>query len=140
VPHRRAKRSEADRSRSEGIGGHFVLVDSDALSLSNMSHLRAGVHHIGVNKTVLTARQLYEIDPYAQVTLFPEGLCDDNIAAFLFRGRRLDLLIEECDDMYMKLRLRELAASQSVPNSFLLSNVDAGRKGTYGQSVRISSE
>jgi hypothetical protein len=47
----------------EGIGGAFKLADFDDVSLSNLNRLRAGVHHLGVNKAVICARQMFEIDP-----------------------------------------------------------------------------
>jgi tRNA A37 threonylcarbamoyladenosine dehydratase len=108
----------------EEVGGELVLADFDRLSLSNMNRLRAGVHDIGTEKTVLTARQIFELNPYASVTTFPEGLNDGNIAHFLDSPRPLDLLIEECDDLFMKVRVRELARSRGIP--VLMETSDRG--------------
>jgi hypothetical protein len=58
----------------EGIGGAFTLADFDLLSLSNMNRLRSGAPDIGVNKTVLAAREMLEIDPYLDITRFPRGV------------------------------------------------------------------
>jgi molybdopterin/thiamine biosynthesis adenylyltransferase len=99
----------------EEIGGELVLADFDRLSLSNMNRLRAGVQDIGARKTVLTARQICELNPYATVTLFHEGLNENNLPAFLEQPRPLDVLIEECDDLFMKLKLRELARERRIP-------------------------
>ena len=86
----------------EGIGGVFRLADFDTLSLSNMNRLRAGVHEIGVNKAVLVAREIYEINPYAVVEVFLRGVRDDSIDAFFSKSAPLNLLFEECDDLKMK--------------------------------------
>ncbi|WP_314250767.1 ThiF family adenylyltransferase [Streptomyces kutzneri] len=54
----------------EGIGGSFKLADFDCLSVSNLNRLRAGVHHLGLNKCVLAARQMLEIDPWLDIELY----------------------------------------------------------------------
>jgi len=65
------------------VGGTFHLADFDELSLSNLNRLRAGVHEVGLNKTVIAARQMYEIDPYLEIARFPDGLHEDNLDSFL---------------------------------------------------------
>src|SRR5262249_731915 len=67
----------------EGGCGHLKLADFDRLDLSNMNRIRAGVHDVGLTKTVLAARQIYEFDPYASLELFDAGLTDENIDPFL---------------------------------------------------------
>jgi nitroreductase len=96
----------------EGIGGRFRLADFDRLSLSNLNRLRGGVHEIGVRKTTLAARELAEIDPYLEVELFEEGVHDGNVDAFL---DGLDVLVEECDDLYLKVAIRERARARKIP-------------------------
>ncbi len=100
----------------EGIGGILRLADFDRLSLSNLNRLRGGVHELGVEKTVLAARELYEIDPYLDVEIFREGVGAGNLDAFLLGdGRPLDLLVEECDDLYVKIAVRERARAHRIP-------------------------
>lgn len=108
----------------EEIGGEFRLADFDVLSLSNMNRLRAGVHSIGVNKAILTAREIVEINPYARIRVFTSGLDESNIGDFLEGGGRLDLLIEECDDLFMKVFLRERARERRIPT--LMETSDRG--------------
>lgn len=105
----------------EGLGGTLRLADFDTLSLSNLNRLRAGVHELGVNKAVLTARAIWEFDPYVHIELFEAGITDDNIGCFL---DGLDLLFEECDDLKMKVRLREEARRRRVP--VLMETSDRG--------------
>lgn len=100
----------------EGIGTSFRLADFDHLSLSNLNRLRAGVHELGVAKTVLAAREMLEIDPYLDIELFHDGVTDDNVDRFLDGpGGRLDLLIEECDDLYVKVAVRIRARELGIP-------------------------
>ncbi|MFI7006455.1 ThiF family adenylyltransferase [Streptomyces sp. NPDC050145] len=100
----------------EGVAGSFRLADFDTLGLSNLNRLRAGVHHLGLPKTVLCARQMYEIDPYLDIELWHEGLTEDTIDAFFGTADRpLDLVIEECDTPWVKTATREHARRRGVP-------------------------
>lgn len=97
----------------EGVGGAFRLADFDTLSLSNLNRLRAGVHDLGLNKAVLTARQLAEIDPYLDVEVWTGGLTEENLAAYF--DEPLDLLVEECDTPWVKVAARERARALGIP-------------------------
>lgn len=108
----------------EGIGGEFVLADFDTLSLSNLNRLRAGVHDLGLNKAVLTARQLYELNPYLRIRLYADGVQESNLDAFMTDGGVLDMVIEECDDMFMKWRIRDAARGHRIP--VLMETSDRG--------------
>jgi hypothetical protein len=109
----------------EQVGGELFLADFDRLSLSNMNRLRAGVHEIGLSKAILTARAISELDPYVRVRPFVDGITDANMDAFLRPGGRpLDLLVEECDDLYVKVRVRECARALRIP--VLMETSDRG--------------
>ncbi|WP_327140569.1 ThiF family adenylyltransferase [Nocardia sp. NBC_01327] len=100
----------------EGVGGAFRLADFDELSLSNMNRLRAGVHHLQVGKTVICARQLFEIDPYLDIEIMPAGLTDATMSDFFEgAGAPIDLLVEECDTPYVKIAAREHARALGIP-------------------------
>lgn len=99
----------------EGVGGHFRLADFDVLGLSNMNRLRAGAHNIGVAKVILAAREIFELDPYVDVEIFPNGLEEGGLEAFFHGPPRMDLLVEECDDLMMKIRAREYARANRIP-------------------------
>jgi molybdopterin/thiamine biosynthesis adenylyltransferase/nitroreductase len=105
----------------EGAYGRLTLADFDRLDLSNMNRLRAGVCDIDLPKTILTARQIYEINPFAQLRLMPEGLTPDNLDQFL---RGLDIVIDECDDIRIKIMLRERARERRLP--VLMETSDRG--------------
>ncbi|MFD7258284.1 Rv1355c family protein [Streptomyces sp. NPDC059874] len=98
----------------EGVGSRFRIADFDRLSLSNLNRLRASVTDIGLPKVVIAARQMYEIDPYLDITIWPEGLTEDNVDAFLTGDGRADLFIEECDDLYIKVFARERARAHGI--------------------------
>ena len=99
----------------EGVGGRFRLADYDELELSNMNRLTAGVHELGLPKTTIAARGMLEIDPYLDIEIFDRGLDDGNLETFLAGEGPLDLLVDECDDLYLKVKLRERARDLGMP-------------------------
>ncbi|MEU6488514.1 ThiF family adenylyltransferase [Streptomyces sp. NPDC046887] len=106
----------------EGVGGSFRLADFDRVGLANLNRLRAGVHDLGVEKTVLCARQMYEIDPYLDIEIHRAGVTEETIGDFFdgpgapgAPGVGLDLLVEECDTLWVKAAAREHARARRVP-------------------------
>lgn len=106
----------------EGISERMRIADLDTLSLSNLNRFRAGICELGISKVDITARQIYEIDPYYELELFSDGISPDNTENFL---NGIDLLIEEMDNMPLKLKIREAARSKKVPVLMVTGN-DAG--------------
>ena len=58
----------------EGLAGELRLADFDTVELSNLNRIPASVLDLGVNKAVVAARRIGEIDPYLRVTMSPEGI------------------------------------------------------------------
>ena len=99
----------------EGCAGTYRIADFDRLALSNLNRLPCGIADLGLNKAILSARRLFEIDPFLDVRVFPEGVTEGSADAFLTEGGRLDLLVEECDDLFTKVFLREQARALRIP-------------------------
>ncbi|MDR7129299.1 molybdopterin/thiamine biosynthesis adenylyltransferase [Algoriphagus sp. 4150] len=104
--------------------GELRLADFDTLELSNLNRIRTGVHNLGVKKSVIAAREIAEIDPYLNVVLYSEGVQDDNIHDFFTKGGDLDLLIEECDSLEVKIKSRIKAKKLGIP--VLMDTSDRG--------------
>ncbi|MBS9522885.1 ThiF family adenylyltransferase [Litoribacter alkaliphilus] len=104
--------------------GELRIADFDTLELSNMNRIRTSVVNLGEPKTRIVAREIAEIDPYLKVTLFEDGLTEDNMDAFFEKGGKLDLLIEECDNLPIKLTSRLKAKSLGIP--VLMDTSDRG--------------
>lgn len=100
---------------AERSAGTIKLADFDELDLSNLNRLRGGVADLGVNKAVLAARQIAELDPYLDVQVFADGVDETTIDEFFDSAPALDLLVEECDSPWVKLLAREHARRRGVP-------------------------
>ncbi len=95
--------------------GEMRLADFDHLELSNLNRIKAGVPDLGRPKTVIAAREIAEIDPYLKLTIFNDGITEENIDSFLMDGGQLDLLVDECDSLDIKILVRERAKHFHVP-------------------------
>ena len=95
--------------------GELRIADFDTLDLSNLNRIRSGVHSLGHLKTVNVAREIAELDPFLKVTLYNEGLTRDNIDSFLNDGGKLDILVDECDSVDVKILCRQRAKAYRIP-------------------------
>jgi hypothetical protein len=71
----------------EGLFGRLRLADFDSVELSNLNRIPATVMDLGVNKAVVAARRIAELDPYARVDVQPAGMTEGNPRGFSGRPR-----------------------------------------------------
>lgn len=95
--------------------GEIRLADFDTLDLSNLNRIRTGTRNLGLNKAVITAREIAELDPYLNVTCFTDGLTRENMDAFFTEGGPIDILVEECDSVDIKILARQKAKELRIP-------------------------
>jgi molybdopterin/thiamine biosynthesis adenylyltransferase len=95
--------------------GELRIADYDDLEITNLNRLRSGIHNMGLLKTVLVAREIAEIDPFLKVTCFHNGITEENIDAFLTENGKLDILIDECDSIDIKILCRVEAKKRGIP-------------------------
>ncbi|GAY14275.1 Rv1355c family protein [Mycobacterium sp. shizuoka-1] len=106
---------------AEGLCGTLRLADFDHLELSNLNRVPATILDIGINKAVVTARRIAELDPYLRVEVMTAGVRADSLDEFL---DDLDIVVEECDSLDMKVRIREGARDRRLP--VLMATSDRG--------------
>ncbi len=94
---------------------HMRIADHDQLALSNLNRIRSGVESLGLKKTEITARQIYLLNPYAIIETFPNGLTKKDIPKFFGKSKKLDLVIDEVDNLGIKLLIREEARRHKIP-------------------------
>ena len=108
----------------QGGGKHWRIADHDRLALTNTNRIRVGVQNLGLKKTEMTARQIYEINPYATVELFSDGLTPDNIDRFFEGPPKLDIMIDEIDNLAVKYLIRERAKKHRLAVIMAADNGD----------------
>jgi hypothetical protein len=96
----------------QGGAKYLKLADFDRLALSNTNRIRAGVQDLGFSKLYILCKQIYEINPYVKIGLFPEGITEKNVKKFI---NGLDILVDELDSLAAKLLLRIEAKKQGIP-------------------------
>lgn len=100
---------------TERTCGELRLADFDELELSNLNRIRSTVQNLGLPKVILAAREIAEIDPFIKVTIYPEGLQETNIDRFFSDNGKLDLFVEVCDSLDIKIKSRMKARSLQIP-------------------------
>lgn len=98
-----------------GIANAMKLVEFDSLSTSNLNRIKAGLKDVGTSKIDLTAQGIYEVNPYADLTLYPEGLNEQLLDSFLNKGKKPVMIFEAIDDFEMKMKLRLAARKVCIP-------------------------
>ena len=107
----------------QGGGGKIKLADFDSLALTNTNRIRVGVENLGLKKVEIAARQMYVINPYMDIELFPEGLNEQNIDKF-FGNPKLDVVVDEIDNMAIKLLIRQYAKKYKIAVAMGADNGD----------------
>lgn len=59
------------------------------------------------------SRKVWEIDPYIEVEAYNDGLSEENLAEIL--KYKVDVIVDEMDDLRMKVILREAAKNKQIP-------------------------
>jgi hypothetical protein len=96
----------------EGLCGQLRLTDFDEIELSNLNRVPGSVFDIGVNKSVVAARRIAELDPYLEVQVHQDGVQESTIDEFL---DGLDIVVEECDSFDAKVLVRDRARARGIP-------------------------
>ncbi len=95
--------------------GELRLADFDTIELSNLNRVRAPLYNLGLKKTIIAAREILEIDPFIDIKVFNDGLTNDNLDTFFTEGGNLDLFVEVCDGLDMKIQSRYKARELKIP-------------------------
>ncbi|GAS89081.1 Rv1355c family protein [Mycolicibacterium brisbanense] len=106
---------------AQGLCGKLRLADFDRLELSNLNRVPATVFDLGINKAVVAARRIAEIDPYLPVEVLDAGLNAETLDEFV---SGLDIAVEECDSLDIKALLRIAARDRQIP--VLMATSDRG--------------
>lgn len=107
-----------------GGGKYMKLADHDILSVTNINRIRTGFDNVGLKKVEIATREIMEVNPYANIQTFPDGLTEHNLESFVLSPKPLDILIEEMDNIYLKIQVRLLARKHRIPVIMVTDNGD----------------
>jgi molybdopterin/thiamine biosynthesis adenylyltransferase len=102
---------------------NIKIADPDEVSLSNLNRVRYGLEEVSQNKTSLVEKFIYNTNPYSKVYCYKGGLDEVNAVEF-FDEPKLDILVEEMDNLAMKIFLREEAKKRGIPVIMATDNGD----------------
>lgn len=97
---------------AQGFCGELRLADFDHLELSNLNRVPATVFDLGLNKAVVCARRIAELDPYLRLVVQTAGITEDSVNEFI---DNVDIVLEECDSLDAKVLVREVARARRRP-------------------------
>jgi len=98
----------------QGGSNQLKIADGAVLSGSNLNRVVAGVHDIGSIKADVIARNLYETNPYLEIDC-SANITAQNVARFFDEPWPLDVVVDEIDDLEVKIYLRVEARRRGIP-------------------------
>jgi len=97
-----------------GGGRFFRIADPDTIELTNLNRLSYPITEIGENKTTVALRRAYELNPFIKIEPWPKGVQLDEVEKFISKSPKIDILIDELDDLEIKIKLRILAKKHKI--------------------------
>ncbi len=91
------------------------LSDPDIIETSNLNRIHADITDLGQNKTETAAKKIWEIDPFAKLHLWREGITEKTLEEFIAGKPSLDVFVDQMDDLAMKFRAREICKKYKIP-------------------------
>jgi hypothetical protein len=108
-----------------GASDTIKIADRDIFETTNLNRVKVGLPSVNEDKVGVTAHEIYEINPYAAVHAFNDGITEDNINDFIGGDRPLNIVFDVVDDLSMKVRLRLAAKKAGIPVIMLTSLEDS---------------
>ncbi|HVC36019.1 MAG TPA: ThiF family adenylyltransferase [Candidatus Dormibacteraeota bacterium] len=108
-----------------GAANNIKLADNDIFETTNLNRVRVGLSSVDEPKTTVTAQDIYEINPYANIKIFTDGLTDENVDSFIQENPKLNVVFDVVDNFAMKVRIRLGARKAGVPVVMLTSLEDS---------------
>lgn len=97
------------------------IADPDEVSPSNLNRMRFDFFAVGRKKTDLVRDYVYQLNPYATIEAFDAGVSAATMDAFL---TDVDVLVEETDNLEIKIALRLAARKRGIPVVMATDNGD----------------
>lgn len=101
------------------------IADPDFIEITNLNRMRATLTDVGNNKAETTARQIWQLDPFAELEILEQGLQSAGLKDFLLQKPALDIFVDEMDDIAMKVAARFACRAARIPVVMATDNGDS---------------
>lgn len=107
-------------------GGPKVLkiADPDVISVSNLNRIHAGIFDVGANKVEYAAKKAWETDPFLRIDNWKNGIDEESLVRFITEKPKLDIFVDEMDDIWLKLLARVVCKRYGIPVVMVTDNGD----------------
>lgn len=100
------------------------IADPDIAEVTNLNRIHAKLFDIGSNKCDIAAREAWEIDPFVDLQVWRQGLHRNNIRRFISGKPRLNIFIDEMDNIELKIMCRMVCRDMHIPVVMATDNGD----------------
>ena len=100
------------------------IADFDTIEVSNLNRIASTLPEVGVNKAVVAARKIYELDPFAEIDVWSSGIARETLEEFLLNDLKLDIFIDEMDSIDLKVISRIICRKNRIPVLMATDNGD----------------
>jgi len=97
-----------------GMSAQLKLADGAVISGSNLNRILTGVQSVGQEKSLVIAQQIYEMNPYMNIARIGK-LTDETITELFEKPWPVKAVIDEIDDLEMKIKVRIEARKRHIP-------------------------
>jgi molybdopterin/thiamine biosynthesis adenylyltransferase len=87
----------------------FILADGDTVETNNLNRQTFSLHQTGKNKAAVTAELIREVNPEAQIEVFPQFITEKNVEPLV---TKVDFVINMVDPSRVIFELNRVAISQ----------------------------
>jgi len=109
---------------TSGGSKNIKIADFDTLEITNLNRIKAKLTDIGSDKTTIAAKEVWNLDPFAKLTLYSEGLTQKNLKEFILKTPKLNVFIDEMDSIPMKVQARLICKANKIPVVMATDNGD----------------
>lgn len=100
------------------------IADFDTIEISNLNRINAKITDLGSNKAEIAARNIWELDPFTEISIWNSGISKDNIEQFISEPTNLDIFIDEMDSIDLKIISRLICKRLKIPVLMATDNGD----------------
>ena len=101
------------------------LADFDKIEVTNLNRINANLLDVGTNKALVAAQEVWKIDPFAVLDVWQHGVNERNLKEFIARQPKLDIFIDEMDDIPLKILARVICKKHKIPVVMATDNGDS---------------